>query len=582
MKNNIDLSNIQISFDETYHIYKGAPLYSKKFKKVMSFHPPGLAAVEDESGAYHINIDGKPAYKNRFLKTFGFYEGIATVVDDKGWFHINIKGEPLYNKRFSWAGNFQEGRCAVRDFDGLYFHINSNGFPSYNTKYKYVGDYKYGIAVVYDELGFAKHINKNGKMIHYEKFIELGVFHKGFAIAKDENGYFHINKYGKPLYSHRFAFVEPFYNGQALVRNKYGETFIINEKGEIIHYILDENSLSIQNKIRNELMDDLVGYWSTQIIYSISKLEILEKIKNGINTFQALLEILNIPKYPLDLIIKYLKIHNFITELDNKYYLRYKGMLLTPDHPESLKFASLLWGSEHYLAMSKLLESLKSGAPQFDKLYGMNIFQFYNDNPDKGIIFNKAMKEYGIDYDSVIDALELQNVESIMDIGGGIGTLLSKILHKYPNIKKGILIDLPNVINDAKKFLRNLKIFNKIQLIPANFFQKIPVSSDAIILSRVLHDWNDHNALKILKNAHDALNDQGTLFIIETIIPKNLDKDIGISLNFNLLVMTGGKERTLDEYENLLKMADFKISKIKKTHSILSIIIAKKYIQPYV
>ena len=74
----INIGDVEISFDETYHLYQGKPLYRKRFKRVMSFHLPGIAAVEDNTGAYHINLNGEPIYRQRYLKTYGFYEGIAT------------------------------------------------------------------------------------------------------------------------------------------------------------------------------------------------------------------------------------------------------------------------------------------------------------------------------------------------------------------------------------------------------------------------------------------------------------------------------------------------------------------------
>jgi len=187
------------------------------------------------------------------------------------------------------------------------------------------------------------------------------------------------------------------------------------------------------------------------------------------------------------------------------------------------------------------------------------------------------MKEYGVDYDNVVDNLELLDIKTIMDVGGGIGTLLLKILIKYNNIKKAILLDLPSIISHAKKYLYDINMLNKIQIIHANFFEKIPVNLDVILLSRVLHNWDDFNALKILKNVYNVLENHGKLYIIETIIPENLDADLEISLNFNLLVMTGGKERTLKEFEKILTLTNFDIFKVKKTYGILLIIIVKKH-----
>ena len=228
---NLDLSKISISFDETYHIHNGSPLYNKKFKRVMSFHPPGVAAVYDINEAYHIDIGGNPIYSTRFIKTFGYYKNIAAVCANEGWFHINLQGQPIYPSRYDWVGNFQEKRCVVRK-NKCYSHIDISGALVYPQKYLYTGDYKYGIAVAYLTNKMATHIDLDGKEIHGKYFSELGIFHKGFAWAKDSEGYFHIKKDGTPLYDDRYQWCEPFYNEKAFARSKDGRLGLISETGE--------------------------------------------------------------------------------------------------------------------------------------------------------------------------------------------------------------------------------------------------------------------------------------------------------------------------------------------------------------
>ena len=204
----------------------------------MSYHDPGVAAVQNKDGAFHIDFDGNPLYEKKFQKAFGFYEGYAAVIDSSGWYHINLEGKSIYKARYEWIGNFQEERSPVRNKSRNYFHIKIDGKPAYNEKYRYVGDYKYGIGVVYLENGSARHIDINGKYLHDKIFEELGIFHKGFAIAKDNSGYFHINKKGNPLYKERFNWIEPFYNENSFACTFEGEKVVIDKSGTIIHSIL--------------------------------------------------------------------------------------------------------------------------------------------------------------------------------------------------------------------------------------------------------------------------------------------------------------------------------------------------------
>ena len=575
-KSEINLDKISISMDETHHLYGGTPLYKKRFKSVMSFQSPGVAVVMDEFDSYHIDLNGEPIYSKRFLKTFGYYENRAAVMDDSGWYHINLEGESLYKERYEWVGNFQEERCVVRDKEGNYFHIKTDGNSAYNERYNYVGDFKYGIAVVYDSNGYARHIDKEGCFINDKNFQELGIFHKGYAIAKDSRGAFHINKAGEPLYNQRYKWVEPFYNGFAFVCDFFDQKLIINEDGKIIQTVVDENSILIKNSLRKNLMSKLVGHWNTQILYSIVKLEVLEVIKKGYNTFKKLNEYLGIPNTSLDMVIKLLKLWNFITEFNGLFKVNYIGDLLTEDHPRSLKYATLMWGDEHYIVMSRLFEALKSYEPQFKNIYDLDVFQYFEKNKEKGAIFHKAMKEYGVDYDDLLLLHDFNDTKTIMDVGGGSGHLLEKILIKNYHIKEAFLFDLPTIIENAQTSIKDDKIKSKVKFISGDFLNEIPIKVDTIVMSRVLHDWDDSKVIEILKNINLSLKENGTLLLFETIVPEDSNYDVGITLNFNLLVCTGGKERTLKEFQNLLNKVNFEISQIKQGKSNISLIIARK------
>jgi len=572
----IDINKIVIFFDETHHLYNDKPLYNKKFKNVMNFHSPGVAAVLDAKGAYHINIQGDPIYDKRFIKTFGFYDEKAAVLDESGWYHINLSGHPAYKARYDWVGNFQEERCVIRDLNGNYFHIKNDGTPAYDGRYKYTGDFKYGIAVVYDQTGFAQHIDRFGNIIHPYKFNELGIYHKGYATARDSLGAFHVDKLGKQLYPERYLWVEPFYNDFSFVCDFNGKKFLINEKGQKCCDIIGTETNLIQESLRTELMSMLVSYWKTQILYSIVKLEIFDHIQKGYNTLAKLQKKSLLPRESLEMIVRVLKMWNFIIEYNNTYQLCYLGELLTENHPKSLKYAALMWGDEHYIAMSKLFEALKTYRPQFENIYGLEIFKYFDNNYEKGAIINKAMKEYSMDYDELLDLYDFSDLKIIMDIGAGSGILLEKILKKNKNITIAKLFDLPSIVENAEKSIKNFGIKPKIKFIGGNFFDEIPETADTIIMSRILHDWNDDKVLIILKNVYKALENNGKLLIFETIVPEDNYMDIGVTLNFNLLVCVGGKERTLKEFQELLEKANLKINNVKTNKGIISLIVAEK------
>ncbi|MDR0612962.1 MAG: WG repeat-containing protein [Dysgonamonadaceae bacterium] len=224
--------DIKVSPDNTHFLYEGKPIFDKHFIEVLKYHIPGLAPVKDETGAYHIDSNGKPLYSERYNRTFGYYCNRAAVIQGQTRFHINEQGERAYLQNYAWTGNFQENICTVRDFDGNYFHIDLQGKRIYTENYLYAGDYKDGIACVKQSDGFCKHIDTNGNPINSKEFLDLGVFHKNFGTAKDKDGWFHIDKQGNAAYSERYSAIEPFYNGFALVTQFDDGKVIINEQGE--------------------------------------------------------------------------------------------------------------------------------------------------------------------------------------------------------------------------------------------------------------------------------------------------------------------------------------------------------------
>jgi hypothetical protein len=225
--------DIKVSADNTHFLFEGKPIFNKHFMEVLKLHSPGLAPVQDETGAYHIDTSGVQLYAYKYLRTFGYYCNRAAVIKNDKWFHLTENGTSAYQQFFAWTGNYQENLCSVRDINNSYFHIDLNGEQIYSQTFLYAGDYKDGFACVKTASGYYKHIDTKGNYLNNIEFEDLGIFHKNFATAKDNKGWHHINKSGNELYSQRYLNIEPFYNGFSLVINFDNQKSIINERGGI-------------------------------------------------------------------------------------------------------------------------------------------------------------------------------------------------------------------------------------------------------------------------------------------------------------------------------------------------------------
>lgn len=220
----------------SHHVLAGKPLYTARFDEVMKFHEPGLAPVRLGCEAWHVDVAGAPAYRQRFLQTFGFYDHLAAVQASDGWCHVRPDGSFLSAARFAWCGNYQEGRCTVRDEAGLFLHLDLQGMPAGTERHLYAGDFRDGLAVVRRRTdGLCTHVDRSGQETHRSRFRDLDVFHKGFARARDAAGWFHIKLDGRAAYDQRFENVEPFYNGLALVWTWSGERLLVDQHGAMKH-----------------------------------------------------------------------------------------------------------------------------------------------------------------------------------------------------------------------------------------------------------------------------------------------------------------------------------------------------------
>jgi hypothetical protein len=562
----MSLQKYRISIDGTHHLIDTIPAYPSRYYSVLSFHEPGLAAAQDASGSFHIKVDGREAYQNRFLRTFGFYEGRAAVRASAGWYHILPEGNGLYKQRFAWCGNYQESFAVVKDFEDNFSHINLSGDEAYNHKFCYAGDFKGGFAVIQNVKGLYTHIDAQGHFLHNRWFLDLDVYHKGFARAKDSSGWFHIDIQGNPIYQNRYSMVEPFYNGVARVETEAGELLLISENGETLQILRLP-----QKDPFYEASGELVSYWRFYSLQAAIQIDLFDHLPAS--TEQLLLR-LPIPEISLCRLLKALQEIGVIKKKKESWFLTSKGAFFQSHHPESLRHAATLWREEHLEAWKEILYSLKTNRPAFDHLFGKNWFQWLEDHPQKRKLYHQTVSTYARrDYQLFCSKIDLKEHASILDVGGSSGALLFSILEQHPHLV-GSILDLPNVISliSVPETLQN-----RVSLIPLNFLETLPsLQYDAIILSRILHDWANPEALKILTNTRAALSSKPTarLYIIEKILQE--DEGNGGLLDLNMQVMTGGTERTLGEFENLLNSTGFTLDQAIPLSQVSSILITKK------
>ena len=553
----------ELSEDASHHVYRGRPAYPSRFHEVLKFHEPGLAPVHDASGAYHITPDGRPAYEPCHIRTFGFYEGLAAVHSEDGWFHILPDGSPLYAERYAWCGNFQESRCAVRLPNGGYLHIKDDGSPAYEERYRYAGDYRDGHAVVQREDGSHTHIDAGGSLLHGRWFQDLDVFHKRYACACDSNGWHHVDMTGEPLYMERYKNVEPFYNGQARVERLDGSLSVIDESGQTLVELRGPSRSHLE-----ELSGDMVGLWRTQMIHAAVELGVFECLPAAAEEVERMAQLHT--SVGTRLMRALMELGLVWRGTEGSYFPTERGSLLRKAHPLSLADAARHWGRESYQAWAGVTRTLRTGESGFERLHGENFFDWIQDKPADLQAYHSAMSTYARhDYRSLADSVDFNAHDSILDAGGGTGELAFALLRSCPDLV-GTVMDRAEVVEGVRP---PADLEGRCRFIKGDLFQKWPVTSDAVILARVVHDWPDSDALRILRRAREAMPKDGTLYVVEMALDEETGQ--GGMLDLNMLVMTQGAERTEEQFRDILREAGFGLLGVTETSSVSSVLMAR-------
>lgn len=540
----------------THHVgVDGAVLYEARFERVLKFHAPGLAPVRRDGRAWHIRLDGGAAYDRRFDETFGFYEGLAAVRAEDGWHHIDVTGDDAYAQRLSWCGNFQEGLCPVRNESGRYYHIDAGGVAVTGARWRYAGDFRDGVAVVQEDAGRSTHVDRRIAPLHGRWFLDLDVFHKGFARARDEAGWTHVDRRGVPAYERRFAMVEPFYNGQARVERLDGGIEVIDEVGRCL--------LEVRSATRSafaELSADLVGFWRTRTIAAAVELAVFDALPGTLDELAASCQL---QPAMLGRLLRALGEIGLVESSAGRWRSTDKGGLLSRGHALTLADAALEYAGPFDRMWAALAERIRLGraAGQLD-IWGQVA-------ADAGRVdgHHRMLRSYARhDYADIVRHLDLRGDEHVVDAGGGLGVLAGSMLKLLPELRV-TLLERPEVVEAVR---RSQGDGARLQLKAADIFSPWPVRTDVVTLCRVLHDWDDELALEVLRQARSALGVGGRVVVIEMVLS---DMGFGGGLcDLHLLMATGGRERSADEYQRLLRESGFEPVAVRRLPSLVSAI----------
>jgi SAM-dependent methyltransferase len=198
---------------------------------------------------------------------------------------------------------------------------------------------------------------------------------------------------------------------------------------------------------------------------------------------------------------------------------------------------------------------------------GMELFDWYAQNPEEAAYFNAAMGNLSaLAANELVRVYDVSGVRTVADVGGAHGVLLAAVLKANP-AARGILFDLPHVIATAGDEIAAQGLAERCELVSGDFFEEVPPGADLHLLKQIAHDWDDARSTRILQNCHRALTPGGTLLLVEMVVPADNQPSPAQAMDLNMLVLLSGRERTEEEFRDLLHAAGFELERVIPTHS---------------
>jgi hypothetical protein len=241
------------------------------------------------------------------------------------------------------------------------------------------------------------------------------------------------------------------------------------------------------------------------------------------------------------------------------------GEYLRSDVPGSMWPAARLMGNPIVThAWGGLLQTVKEGGTAFEHALGTDFASYFLASPEFAAVFNAFMGGVTAHVaPAVVSAYDFSDVRSIVDVGGGNGTLLRAILRANPGIS-GLIYDLPHVEVQAEQNIAIDNLAGRCRFVAGDFFKNVPIAADAYLLKSVLHDWDDEACVSILRSCREAMRPDSRVLIVER--PLSMDPEVVMSDLTMLAMVPGGRERTEAEYRRLLEQAGLQLTRVVPTH----------------
>ena len=304
------------------------------------------------------------------------------------------------------------------------------------------------------------------------------------------------------------------------------------------------------------------GHMQTQCTYVVAKLGIVDRIPEGGSAHvDELARAVGANADALYRVLRALAGEGLFVEVSPRTFGTTELGELLRGRDGSLRDLALMHGEQIMPLFMHTIETVRTGMPVPVLRDGQTRWEQLAADPEQAEIFNRAMRARAFALIRTACSLDWSDVRSVVDVGGGIGGVLLPLLQQEQHMH-GTLFDLAQVEQDAQAAIQEAGLADRCSYVSGDFFEAVPADADVYLLSNVLHDWNDADALRILATCRAAVRARSSLVVLENLIPQNDEPHPAKMLDVLMLVMLGGRERTADEFRMLLEAGGFELVRV--------------------
>ncbi|MCS7477907.1 methyltransferase [Umezawaea endophytica] len=305
-----------------------------------------------------------------------------------------------------------------------------------------------------------------------------------------------------------------------------------------------------------ELLRLLTGAWATQAIATAAELRLLDHVETTPD-LPDLAAATGTDQHSLARLLRYLAALGVVHAAGTRYGVTELGALLRSEAAGSMRPLALMYGGPFYRSFAAFTEAVRSGGESYAKVFGSHHFEHMAADPELAELFHRSMAAGNAVFAGVPGVFDFSAARTVVDVAGGNGELLSRVLHANPALR-GVLMERPHALTAARTRLAD--VADRVTLVPGDFTESVPGGGDVYLLSRVLHDWDDERCRTILAACARTMPEHAELLVVERLLPESGDVDsLAIPWDIHMLCNTGGRERTGAHYRDLLAGAGFEV-----------------------